>query len=221
MGIVGHHQGKIQFPGKAHNSLIYSTLLRDAVVLKFQIKVVLPENILQFQSIGTGGIVVLLKQVLSNGTCQAGRQGNQSLMTLPQELQVHPGLSVEAFEISLGNQVAKIFVAGSVLAQQHKMVGFVIHAVDSVLHPPPGYINLTADDGLDSRLFCLFIKIDTAVHHPMIRQGDGILAQLLHPVHHGADAAGAVQKTVFRVDMQMHKTHGVASVASCISFFRR
>ena len=221
MGIVGHHQGQIQLPGKAHDSLIHSTLLRDSMVLELQVEVIFTENIFQLQSIGAGGIIVLLKKVLGNGSRQAGRQSNESLMPFPQQLQIHSGLSVKTFQIRLGNQVAEILIAGSVLTQQHQVVSFVIYAVDSVFHPPPGYIDLTADDGLDSCLFCLFIKVDTAIHHPMVCQGNGVLAQLLHPVHHGADAAGAVQKTVFRVDMQMHKTHGVASVASCISFFRR
>ena len=42
-----------------------------------------------------------------------------------------------------------------------------------------GHIHLTADDGLDARLFCSLIKLHAAVHHAVVGAGNGGLSALL------------------------------------------
>ena len=130
-------------------------------------------------------------------------------MVAPQHIQVYPGLAVEALDKGLGNQLAKVFVAGAVFAQQHQVVGVVIDLMHPVGELAPGQIHLAADDGLDARGLGGFVKIDTAVHNAVVGYGDGGLPQLLHPVHHAADAAGSVQEAVFTMDMQVNKTHSL------------
>ena len=39
-----------------------------------------------------------------------------------------------------------------------------------------GHIDLTADDGLDARLFGRLVKLHTAVHHTVVGAGNGSLA---------------------------------------------
>ena len=101
------------------------------------------------------------------------------------------------------------------------MIGVVVQPVDPVLHAPAGHIHLAADNGLDARRLGGFIKIDTAVHDPVVRNGHTVLAQFLHPVHQAADAAGPVQQAVFRMDVQIDKAHFGSSVARHTIFFIR
>ena len=101
------------------------------------------------------------------------------------------------------------------------MVVFVIDAVDPVRNGPGRHIDLAADDGLDARGLGGLVKIDAAVHNAVVRNGDGILSQLLDPVHELVDPAGAVQQAVFRMDMKVYKSHAQPSFASSISFFSR
>ena len=77
------------------------------------------------------------------------------------------------------------------------MVGVVINTVDTVAHEAAGHIHLAADNGLDARSLGSLVKINTAVHDAVISQGNGILPQFLHTVHHAADAAETIQKAVF------------------------
>ena len=66
-------------------------------------------------------------------------------------------------------------------------------------------IDLAADDGLDPGLFRRAVKINGAVHDAVVGQRDGALADLLHAVHHGADAARAVKQAVFGMKMKVCK----------------
>ena len=98
------------------------------------------------------------------------------------------------------------------------MIGIIIYLVDPVRHGPLGQINLTANNRLDPGGFRRLVEINTAVHDPMIGNGNGRLTQLLDPVHHAADTASAVQKTVFRMNMKMYKTHDTISLAISTNF---
>ena len=44
-------------------------------------------------------------------------------------------------------------------------------------------IDLAADDGLHARCLRRLVKVDRAVHHAVVGDGDGVLPQLLDPVH--------------------------------------
>ena len=99
------------------------------------------------------------------------------------------------------------------------MVGVVVQPVNPVLHPAAGHIHLTADDGLDPGGLGGLVEIDAAIHDAVVGNGHRRLAQLLHPVHQGVNAAGAVQEAVFRMHVQMNKAHSLPSPAISTSFF--
>ena len=44
-------------------------------------------------------------------------------------------------------------------------------------------IDLAADDGLHARRLRRLVKVDCAVHHAVVGDGDRVLPQLLDPVH--------------------------------------
>ena len=101
------------------------------------------------------------------------------------------------------------------------MVGIVVNPVNPVAHQAPGNVNLAADDWLYPGCFRRFVKVNTAIHHTMIGNGNGILPQLLYPLHHPVNAAGPVQKAVFCMYMKMDKAHGFPSIASSTNLFSR
>ena len=76
MGIVGDDHGDTQLPGKPLDSLIHRPLFRNAVILKFQIKMILSEYGGHFLRIAFGSLVILHQQCLRYSTPKAGRQGN-------------------------------------------------------------------------------------------------------------------------------------------------
>ena len=89
-----------------------------------------------------------------------------------------------------------------------------------------GHIDLTADDGLDACLFCSLVKLHTAVHNAVVGAGNGSLTALFYAVHQLVNAAGTIQQTVFRMNMQVDKVsplfvilarfrHAFTSSASC------
>ena len=116
---------------------------------------------------------------------------------LGKEFQIHSGLAVKAVDKGLRHQIAQIFVACPILAQQHQMVGVVVQPVNLIRHPPTGNVDLAADDGLDPGGLGGLIKIDTAVHDAVVGNGNGTLAQFLHPLHQAVNAASPIQEAVF------------------------
>ena len=66
---------------------------------------------------------------------------------------------------------------------------------------------------IDAGLLCRLVKLHHAVHLPVIGDGDGVHAELLHFVYQFAHTARAVQQAVLRMHMQVRETlpHAVAS----------
>jgi hypothetical protein len=70
------------------------------------------------------------------------------------------------------------------------------------------YIDLTADDGFDPLGLAGAVKVDSAVHGAVVRDGTGSLSHFLHHPGQILDTAGTVQKAEFRMDMKMDERHG-------------
>ncbi len=66
-------------------------------------------------------------------------------------------------------------------------------------------VDLTADDGLDICLFAGAIKIDHAVHHAVVCNGDRILPTLFDTLGQIGNATGTVKQAVFGMQVQVHK----------------
>ena len=193
VGVVGHHQRQSQLPGKALDALIHRPLLRNAVILHFQKEIPLPENAGHLFCVFLRGIVVFFHQILRNRTGKTRGQGDQPLVVLLEQLKVDSGLAVKAVDKSFRHQIAEVLVPLTVFAQQHQMVGVVINSMNPVGHAPSGDVDLAADDGLDPGGFGRFIKVNAAVHHAVVGDGNGGLPQLLDPIHDAVNAARAVQ----------------------------
>ena len=122
---------------------------------------------------------------------------------LPQQVQVDAGLDVKALQERLRDHVGEIAVALLIPAQQDQVVEGGVELVD-LLEPGPapwGHIDLTADDGLDARLLAGLVEIHHPVHDPVVCDSHRVLSDLPDPLHQLLDAAGAIQKGEFRMQM--------------------
>ena len=135
--------------------------------------------------------VVARQQRLRNFARKAGRKADKPLVMFLQQGMVNAGLVVETVDKPGRHQFDEVFIARLVFAQKHKVVR-AVNAVHLVETRARGHIHFAANDGLNARLFGGFIKIDAAVHHAVVCDGYGRLAQLFHPFHQRLDAARAV-----------------------------
>ena len=92
------------------------------------------------------------------------------------------------------------------------MIRLTVERVDLVKARARRDIDLAADDRLDVRRLCRPVEVDHAVHHAVVRDGDSVLPELFDARHDILDAARPVEQAVFRMDMQMDKTHDSASL---------
>ena len=120
--IVGGYQGIPVSRLKSQQSGVYRLLFRNAVVLQFQIVMFRTKQV----AVPQGGllrlVIIPLQQCLWNFPGQAGRQANQALMVLLQQISVNARLKIKALRIALRNHGNQVFVALFVLAQQNQVI---------------------------------------------------------------------------------------------------
>ena len=205
VGVVGADHGNACFLMDLQKLAVYLCLLPYAVILQFEIKIVLPEKLLHLQGILFCTLIVSVEDPLGDLAGQTRRQGDQPLRVRPKQLQINAGLYIKPLHKSLAHHVGQIPIARFILAQQHQMPGFGIIFMDLVKPCAGGHIDLASDDGVNALRLAGSVKINGAVHHAVIRDGAGSLPHLLDALRQVADAAGAVQKAVFRMYMQVYE----------------
>ena len=192
VGVVGGHQGDPRLLVEAGQTAEDRRVLWEAVVLDLQVVAVLPEERPHLQGLPLGPLVVPRPQHPGDRPGQAGGQGDEALMVLPQQVFVHPGLDVEALGEALGDHVAEVAVALLVPAQEDQVAGLCVQLVRLVEAGPGGHIDLAADDGLDALRLTGLVEVHRPVHDPVVGDGHGVLSQLLDPLDQGGDTAAAV-----------------------------
>ena len=145
--IVGGYQGNTRLPTQAQQSGVHRLLFRNTVVLQFQIVMFRTKQV----AVPQGGllrlVIIPLQQRLGNFPGQAGRQANQALMVLLQQIAVNARLKIKALRIALRNHGNQVFVALFVLTQQNQVI------ISLILYPFPivpgarRHIHFAADNG--------------------------------------------------------------------------
>ena len=204
VGVIGGRHGDAGFPRQLDELRQNDVVLFQPMVLQFDVIIAFSEQIPIPQGRGLGPLVVPGQNGLRHLTGQTGRQADKALVILFQQLLVHAGLGIKALHERCRDHLDQVFVAGLILAQQDQMV-VAVDLVHLVKTGAGSYIDFTADDGLDARLFGCLIELHTAVHDAVVGAGNGGLAAFLDAVHQLVDAAGTVQQTVFRMDVQVDK----------------
>ncbi len=121
-----------------------------------------------------------------------------------QELFVHARLVIETVEVRPGIELDEILIACLVFGEQQQVA--VIFVADVTAQVAVGSdIDLTANDGLDTRFLRRLVKLDDPVHHAVVANGEAIHTQLFRPCHQSGDTAHPVQQAIFRMDMKMGK----------------
>ena len=210
-GILGRYEAAFSAVSYTHLDVykrqdqppVHLALDRDAVVLELQIVAIRAEQFPHLQGNLFGLVIVPCSQQLGHLAPQAGGAGDQAAAVLPQQVQVDAGLDVKALQERLRDHVGEIAVALLIPAQQDQVVEGGVELVD-LLEPGPapwGHIDLTADDGLDARLLACLVEIHHPVHDPVVCDSHRVLSDLPDPLHQLLDAAGAIQKGEFRMQM--------------------
>ena len=180
-------------------------LLGNAVVHKLDEEVVLAENLDVFLESGVGGVEVAVEDILGNFSGQARGGSDQALAVLGQELVVNARLVVKTFEEAQRTQLAEVEIAGVVLAEREEVGVVFVAPPGPVAAAGLGDVELAADNGFDTSVFCRLVEVDGAKEHAVVGNGAGLHIVVAALLKNFADLAGAVEHAVFGMAMEMGK----------------
>ena len=124
VAIVGSNKANAVLLCQFNQALIGCSFFRQAVILDFEKVILLAENIYVFLYKPVSLFLIVLNQSLWHITSNTGRQADNSLMVLAQNLLVYPGLIVHALDIGQRYQLYQILIAGLIFCQQNQMIIF-------------------------------------------------------------------------------------------------
>jgi len=140
-----------------------------------------------------------------NTALQAGGKSEQSGIVFTQQIHVHPGVIVEPLEVAECHQSGEVDIPFLVHHQENEMMcdGASIGRSGPVFAVSRCDIYLAAQNWFDVSFGGLPEKLYSPEHVPMIRDRHGFHTEGGSPVQESVDPNGAVQETVFRVNMQV------------------
>ena len=119
-----------------------------------------------------------------------------------QKFQIHTWLVIKAFHKCLGYNLHQVAVALIILGQQNQVVITVIATSHFTFKAGTrSHINLASQDGIDPGFSGSPVKIDHTIHNAMIGDRRAVHSQLFYSGYILFDLIGAIQKTVFCMDM--------------------
>ena len=207
MDVIGRHQLEAEFPRPGNEMAVDLDLLGDAVILQFEIKILRPERLFEpINGVARLGQLVLEDQ-FGNFAGQAAGQGDQTLLVRRQQFLVDARLVIIALQVRGGGQLDEVLVAGFVLGQQSQMMISVPAAAAGLFLQAAarGDIDLAADDRFDSLFARRLVKINRAVKHAVVGDGQGGEFQFVRLFHQPVQAAGPIEQRILGVQMQMNK----------------
>ena len=203
VAVVGDDEGDVHLPRQFDQARQHLLLLGDAVILQFDEEIAASEDVQILLRHLPGFVVAPVEQKFRQVAGEAGREGDEAAGVFFKQFVVHARAVVKAAREALGDEAGEVFVALVVLAEQNE-VGILAEGGLLFVHVRAD-VHLAADDGMDARVLAGAVKVHHAVHHAVVGDGAGVHAQLLQARHEGLDGAGAVQKAVFRVQVQVCK----------------
>ena len=208
--IVGGHQAKAILPGQRCQHRTHRRFFRKTVILELDEIIVLPESIHIELDHLPGLLHIMVQNGLGQLAAYAGRERDEALMVLLQQLMVRPGFEIIPLRPGFGADFDEVLIALIILRQKNQMSQLLLLSPCPLLKPAsPGHIDLAADDGLDSLGHAFLVQIHRPVHDPMVRNGQSRLSHILHMGHQFLNAAGAIKQAVFCMHMKMNEwIHG-------------
>ena len=96
---------------------IHLFLLRISMILKLNIKMLRSKNLLITQCRLFGFIIQPSRKVSGNLARKTGRERNNPLMVLPEQVKVHPWLIIKTLHKALGYNFHQVLISGIILCQ--------------------------------------------------------------------------------------------------------
>ncbi len=112
---------------------------------------------------------------------------------------------VEAFQLRDAGELQQVLITRLILRQQQQVIRAFVFLRIAIGARAAREVALHADDGLDARLLGRVEEIDHAVHHAVIGDRHGGLAQFFGALDDRADFAQAVQHRIFTMHVKMNK----------------
>src|SRR5579884_1615223 len=177
---------------------------RESLILDFEKEVSFAKDV-AIRSRGIPRSVVLAgHQVLAQLARKAAGKPDQSLRVLREELLAHPRLVVHAVERSFRRDLYQVAIAFVVLRQHQQMVVFIAFG-RSAMVVLLADVEFAADDRLDSGVLGRVVEGNCTKNVAMVGHRDRGLTQLGHAFDQPIYVAGAVQKRVIGVEMEVGK----------------
>ena len=204
--VVGGHEGDARLPVDVEDLAVHLLLLGQSLVLHLEEVVALAEDVLELQGRAERLLGLAAQELLGHLAAEAGGQGDEALVVLPQEVLVHARLVGEPLEEGRRAELAEVPVALLVLAQEHEVgVGplALVARGPLVEARAVGHVGLAPDDGPQPRLRGLLVELHGPEEVPVVRDGHGRGAVGHRLLHQVVQAAGAVQQGVLGVQVQV------------------
>ena len=218
--VVGRHERDAGFFGHADELAVDLGLFGNAVVLDFQEIIAFTKHIPVPKSGFFGFLVAPVGNQPGQLARKARRQADQPLMVLLEQFMVHARFHIKPLDKPQADHMDEIAVAGHVFAQQNQVAVPFAARIGAVMPGARRDIDLAADDRMDAALFGGAVKVDCTVHHAMVGDGNGGLAELGDAVHQLLNAARPVQQAEFGVHMQVRKLFHQKGTPSCSAILR-
>ena len=213
--VVAGRQRDVQVAGQRHQLRQDLHLFGHAVVLEFDVKIVL-EHLAVPAGRLPGLVLAAVQQLVGDLALDAGRHDQQALPVLFQQFLVDARLAVEALQKGGGDQFAQVAVALVVLDQhqQVEVVELVLAAVGLVEAGIGRQVELGADDRLDLALQGFFIEIDRAQDGAVVGQGHGGHLEIAGFFQQVVDLQGGIEQAVLGMQVQVDEAlHSHSMVA--------
>ena len=162
MRVVRHDERDARFARETAQSERGLALVRDAVILNFQEKV-LAEQIAQLKRLFLCALVIVRDDVPGEISRETAGKTDQPLGVLMQQRPVDARLDVKPVRKAAGDKIAEIPVADVVFAQKDEMGILVVDAVLTVKAGARRNVYLAADDRTDALGETCAVKRDRAV----------------------------------------------------------
>ncbi len=229
VGVIGGHQRGADFSGNL-DQVGHDPLLRlETMILDLDEEVLPTEDVLimrgslegTFEIPGGAALAIFARgvgsQPLGHRPAEATRGGDDSLRVGREKFAVHSRLVVVAVQIGPGGELHQVAVTGLVHREQRHVIANVLAPAGSVEARSIDDISLDADDRIDPCLLGRLVKVDHAVHHSVIGDGDPRLAigggrrdDILYP-------GRSIQHRKFGVQVEVGERHGCNSHRSRVS----
>ena len=200
VAVVGGDQRDPQLGPHAPVLVVELILLRQPVRHHLEVEVAVGEQALVLER----GLLrlgdPLLEQGLGHLAAEAGRQADEALRVVAQDLLVDPRVVVEALQVPHRVEVGQVLVADLVLGQEDEVE---VAPVGPVLAVGRRDVGLAAEDELDALLLGGGVEVHRAEHVAVVGDRDRVHAELedageeiLHPDR-------SVEQAVLRVQMKV------------------